>query len=144
MTGNMVAGVGGLNSFAGMINDVYELEYQALLNDPGNKKQLMADSISSNNKINNLRAIGSNENEGGFGKNNFSNNNSNNINAISVSSNKNGKSDLNTAIGVKNGVTAFDLINTPYKFENGFGGNALGSAGSIKNNNSHSRMLGNK
>jgi hypothetical protein len=43
MANNMVAGAGGLNSFGSMVNDVYQLEYNALLNDPDQKQMLMGD-----------------------------------------------------------------------------------------------------
>ena len=43
MTNNLSAGIGGLNSFAGMINDVYQLEYEALLNGPDAKLKLMGE-----------------------------------------------------------------------------------------------------
>jgi hypothetical protein len=43
MSGNMAAGIGGLNSFGSMVNDVYQLEYNALLNDPDKKHMLMGD-----------------------------------------------------------------------------------------------------
>ena len=132
MTGNMVAGVGGLNSFAGMINDVYELEYKALLDDPNKKKELMEDiqSGNSNNNFNignnKMKAIGSGVvNDGNFVNSNMNSNN-------------------NSIISKVGGVTAYDLINTPYKFENGLGGNALGSVGSKRTSNSNPRMLGSK
>ena len=132
MTGNMVAGVGGLNSFAGMINDVYELEYQALLDNSGKKKELMADIQSGNSNKNKAIRDGS---EGGF-------ENGNRIKSGTDSGViSNVKSSVSNRVG---SVTAFDLINTPYKFENGFGGNALGSAGSKRTSNANSRMLGNK
>lgn len=42
MSNNMTAGIGGLNSFSSMVNDVYQLEFNALLNDPDQKLALMA------------------------------------------------------------------------------------------------------
>lgn len=53
MGNNMAAGIGGLNSFTGMVNDVYQLEYNALLNPPDKKMALIED-------VNNKRkALGS-------------------------------------------------------------------------------------
>jgi hypothetical protein len=43
MSSNLTAGMGGLNSFQGMVNDVYQLEYNALMNDPNKKLELMGD-----------------------------------------------------------------------------------------------------
>jgi hypothetical protein len=43
MSNNLTAGIGGLNSFGSMVNDVYQLEYNALLNDPDQKHMLMGD-----------------------------------------------------------------------------------------------------
>lgn len=129
MTGNMTGGVGGLNSFAGMINDVYELEYRALLDDPNKKKELMADiqTENVNNNNNNIKMIGNGNNQSNFNKLNANvTNTSNNTN---ISNNN------------KINVTAFDLYNTPYKYENGLSGNALGSAGSKRIVNSNARML---
>jgi len=129
MSGNLHAGVGGLNSFAGMINDVYELEYQALLNDPSKKKELMGDiQVKSNNG---QKAIGM----GGYDNNN----NVNDSNSI-VGNNIKNKINNNNK---NNSITAFDLINTPYKYENGCGVNSIVSAGGRKVNSS-SKMLGNK
>ena len=59
MSGNMVAGVGGLNSFTGMVNDVYEIEYQALLNDPSKKHELMGEITGVSNH--GMKAIGTGE-----------------------------------------------------------------------------------
>lgn len=140
MTGNMAAGVGGLNSFAGMINDVYQLEYQALLNDPGKKKELMADMGKKGNG--NFKALGS--------ANDFDNQNNNDeidYSGGNLGGNLNkavGNKNVNQGLKATNSVTAYDLMNTPYKFENGFGGNALGSAGSRRIPNAGGRMLGNK
>jgi hypothetical protein len=56
MNSNLTAGIGGLNSFSGMMNDVYQLEYQALLNDPDKKQMIMEDmqNQKTNNKIGNI------------------------------------------------------------------------------------------
>ena len=50
MSGNLAAGIGGLSSFQGMVNDVYELEYKALMNDPDKKSMLMSDFMKSDDK----------------------------------------------------------------------------------------------
>jgi hypothetical protein len=47
MNGNLAAGIGGLSSFQGMVNDVYELEYKALMNDPDKKHMLMGDFMNN-------------------------------------------------------------------------------------------------
>ena len=49
MSGNLAAGIGGLSSFQGMVNDVYELEYRALMNDPDKKHMLMGDFMNNSN-----------------------------------------------------------------------------------------------
>lgn len=100
MANNLTAGVGGLNSFTGMINDVYELEYQALLNDPNKKPELMEDI--KNNKIN-QKMIGYNN------SNSYNKADSNNYNDSLITS--------NTTKSVNSTQSAWDLINTPYEFD---------------------------
>jgi len=46
MANNLTAGIGGLNSFTSMVNDVYELEYRSLMQDP-NKKQCIIEDLRS-------------------------------------------------------------------------------------------------
>lgn len=129
MMANLAGAVGGLNSFAGMMNDVYELEYQALLNDPSKKKELMADIDK--------KAIG-------LGNESYKNEGETNINIV----NSGGRNVKNNTKGITNinnnskTVSAFDLINTPYKYEDGAGGSNISSAGSRRITNT--RMLGNK
>ena len=41
MSGNMVAGMGGLNSFSSMVGDVYEMEYKKLMNKPEDMHMLV-------------------------------------------------------------------------------------------------------
>jgi Protein FAM221A/B len=113
MSQNMVAGVGGLNSFAGMINDVYELEYQALLNDPNKKHELMSEIQTSSKS--NQKALGMA--------------NENNENTLSKNNNQQ----------KPNSITAFDLINIPYKFENGFSDSNIN-----KKRVTNQKMIGNK
>jgi hypothetical protein len=52
MTSNLTAGIGGLNSFSGMMNDVYDLEYKALMN-PSDKKLEIMEDIYNKKKTNN-------------------------------------------------------------------------------------------
>ena len=101
MTGNMVAGVGGLNSFTGMVNDVYEIEYQALLNDPNKKHELMGEiaGVSSGG----MKAIGTGEYQ-----NNGKNISNDNTSLVKAKGNQ-----------ISNVKSAMDLIMTPYKNENG-------------------------
>lgn len=43
MSGNMTAGIGGLNSFTSMVGDVYEMEYKKLMNKPEDSHLLPQD-----------------------------------------------------------------------------------------------------
>lgn len=50
MSGNMTAGMGGLNSFASMVGDVYEMEYQKMINKPEDM-HMIAEQFDSKLKL---------------------------------------------------------------------------------------------
>lgn len=112
LAGNMVAGVGGLNSFTGMVNDVYEIEYQALLNDPSKKHELMGEVAGVSNH--GMKAIGTGEYN--MNQSNMSNNTNSTANETNKSNNSLVKVGNSNTSNIK---SALDLIMTPYKYENG-------------------------
>lgn len=60
MSNNLTAGIGGLNSFTSMVGDIYEMEYQKLMNDP-NDIAMIADNFQKKMQIGN-NEIGLNTN----------------------------------------------------------------------------------
>jgi hypothetical protein len=103
MSSNMNAGIGGLNSFSSMMNDVYQLEYKALLEQP-DKKLMIMEEIKSKKQLGSGNSLS------------ISNNEANNINInITTSGNINEKI-KNSSIGKTDKITPFDLFLTPHKF----------------------------
>jgi hypothetical protein len=93
MTSNLTAGIGGLNSFTGMVNDVYQLEYDALINGPDHKFKLMEDLE------NKKKALPLDEDK------NYKFNHNSNI-----------TQNVNKVQNINNNVSAFDLFCKPHKY----------------------------
>lgn len=124
MANNLTAGIGGLNSFTGMVNDVYELEYKALLNDPSKKMELMSEMQGGKKSL-----------PMSTGNNSIIKNNKNSENVKLDEKENNLERKMGNLII---GVSAHDLFNTPYKYaQEGFG-----KMNKIKGNN-NKKMLGN-
>lgn len=64
--GNLTAGMGGLNSFTGLVGDVYEMEYQKLMNDPKDMKMIVEDFDKKLNMGNEISKY-----DGGLSKQSF-------------------------------------------------------------------------
>lgn len=58
MSGNMAAGIGGLNSFSSMVGDVYEMEYQKMINKP-EQMYMIADEFQSKLSIGDKNSVNS-------------------------------------------------------------------------------------